>query len=242
MKILVGNSTEFIISNFIRYVLYRTKQFDIVSVDPLINNDKKRLYINRNNKFYIGNFSNMSFLEKLIYLEEPDYIIYSTNTMDCSINNIKRFNLPFLLITHDEEIIKQHKNVLNYPNVFGNRENEDGIVFSIVRDVLNNDVCYSGNVPIPFVYAEDLASLIWYIIDNKINKLINVPVLGYSTIDNICEKVSIICGENYNSGKPFNGIHNYVGDKIKWMPDSKNIEEVLISTIEWYNKNRWIFR
>lgn len=242
MKILVGNSTEFIISNFIRYILYRTKQFEIVSIDPLNRGDKKRLYINKNNKYYIGDFSNAKFLEKLIDLERPDYIIYSTNEINCSIENIKDFNIPFLLITNNKNVVSQHTNVLNYPNIFGIREGDDGVVFSIMNDIFNNRECFSGNVPIPFVYVEDLASLIWYIIDNKLNKVINMPALGYYSIDNICEKVSVICEEKYNSGKYFNCITNYTGDKIKWIPDSKNIEETLIKTIEWYNKNRWIFK
>ena len=76
MKVLVLGSAGFLMSNFMRYVSYRSKDFEFVSVDKLTSPENIRfVYRNRNHQFYIGDTSDKYFMDRVIYVEKPDIIV-----------------------------------------------------------------------------------------------------------------------------------------------------------------------
>ena len=96
-KLLVCGSAGFMMSNFIRYLFYMTrdtKEFDIVSVDKLINmNDCKRLYLHPSHKFYIGDIANEHFLKR------------ARNIRNELLNRTDRYLLSDYPITLDQQMI-----------------------------------------------------------------------------------------------------------------------------------------
>jgi hypothetical protein len=81
-KILVLGSAGFLMSNLIRYMLYRTKDYEFVSVDLLRNcEDFHKVYLHRKHSFHIGNAGDEDFMDKLIWMEKPDIIIIGTTMM-----------------------------------------------------------------------------------------------------------------------------------------------------------------
>jgi len=78
-KVLVLGSAGFLMSNLMRYVLYRTKEYGFVSVDWLRGAyDSKNIYVHRNHLFHIGNAGDNMFMDKLIHMEKPDIIVIGT--------------------------------------------------------------------------------------------------------------------------------------------------------------------
>jgi hypothetical protein len=63
-------------------MLYRTKDYDFVSVDILRGrDDSKNVYLNRKHSFHIGDAGDAEFMDKLIWMEKPDIIVIGTTMM-----------------------------------------------------------------------------------------------------------------------------------------------------------------
>jgi len=81
-KVLVLGSAGFLMSNLMRYMLYRTKDYEFVSVDRLRDrNDFQKVYLNRKHSFHIGDAGNKEFMDRLIWMEKPDIIVVGTTMM-----------------------------------------------------------------------------------------------------------------------------------------------------------------
>ena len=81
-KILVCGSAGFLMSNLMRYMLYRTKDYEFVSVDILRGrDDSKNVYLNRKHSFHIGDAGDTEFMDKLVWMEKPDIIVIGTTMM-----------------------------------------------------------------------------------------------------------------------------------------------------------------
>lgn len=133
MKILACGSAGCIISNLMRYMLYRSKDFEFISFDKLINPvDYKKIYHHKNHKFYIGDACDKDFLNRLVYVEKPDLIIsglfYHKNSPGAeyvsmieaatNLESISYYDIPVIQIgpptdtNYDIGIYKSIKNIL----------------------------------------------------------------------------------------------------------------------------------
>jgi nucleoside-diphosphate-sugar epimerase len=81
-KILVIGSAGFLMSNMMRYMLYRTKDFEFASVDRLdsAEDHRRKVYLHRKHTFYIGDAGDRQFLDKLMMVENPDIVVVGTGT------------------------------------------------------------------------------------------------------------------------------------------------------------------
>jgi nucleoside-diphosphate-sugar epimerase len=106
-----------------------------------------------------------------------------------------------------------------------------------------------SNEAAPWVYAEDVASFIWYLIEQKDfgknGRIVRIPHLGITSVKLMAEVAQKILGKHidYEIVEPWKQfVLNYECDvKTNWIPDSKNMEESLKKTINWYIANQWIF-
>ena len=225
MKILICNATNFIMANYIRYVLYRSKDYRFVSVDNLDNlDDSKRIYYNKLNRFYIGNCNDALFMSKITHLEKPEAVV---STKD------NRIYLDIAANTHV---------TIGMPNVFGMRQ-KDGFP-DIIRQYLYNDKIQASNMRVPWAYAEDVASYLWYIIHNldgtdNVNLHYNMPPTGYATEVEFARNVFKVFGENKDieiCKKEL--ILDYKWTKTDWVQDI-DFWSAVTKTIKWYKANKW---
>jgi nucleoside-diphosphate-sugar epimerase len=268
-KILICGSTGFLMTNFIRYVLYRSKDFDIVSVDGLENpkKDIKRIYFNKKHKFYVGDISNKDFIERIICLEKPDIIIYGDEICDYEFLlkttlNLIGFGLPIIAIlpvapSNDLNLfcspiksilIKNGHTAIEMPNKFGMRQRPSLLglgsnVAWIIKNYIFEKRAYVSDVKLPWVYAEDVASFMWYVIENMRPEVIKMPPLGFMSEKEIAEKIESLYKKNYlisvNKEHSKALVVNYEWDETNWVPDSKDLDSVLEKTIRWFDANRW---
>ena len=286
-KILVCGSAGFLMSNFMRYILYRSKDFEIVSVDILTElEDYKRVYLNRSHRFYIGDVTDKSFMEKLMYVEKPNWIINGVgllssqksrrqhlDTVTKSAMVLSEFNIPIIQpMSHPEydpyksnffssQFVSLTKGVpLILPECFGLRQKSNTGLAKIIKSALSNEKIYIDNVSAKaWAYAEDVASLIWYIIENDIHKEIKMPPLGFLTVEEITLDIIKILGSSSQISRMSDysvsdkeglwnlEIRNYPIEDRKlvvegWLPDSKNLETVLKKTVLWYKTNKWAIK
>lgn len=79
MKLLITGGAGFIGSNFIRYILKKYPQYQIVNVDLLTYagnlSNLKEISSNQNYKFIKGDISNEIFIDKLFKKEKFDYVL-----------------------------------------------------------------------------------------------------------------------------------------------------------------------
>jgi len=270
-KILVCGSTGFLMANFIRYIVYRSKNFEIISIDNINRlEDTKRIYFNKNHKFYIGDASDIEFMKKLIYLEKPDFIICGDEIFEYdkllnTTNNLTNMKIPFIMILpvspdNDPDkmcipikniIIKSGNTALELPNKFGMRQNVSllksfGSNLSLFISYIYKEKVISATTnKIPWVYAEDVASLLWFLIENKRTGLVRMPPLGYISEFEIVQKINQIIKNDIkimesNFGENLGVIKTFEFDQIGgWVPDSKDLESSLEKTIKWVVANKW---
>ncbi len=68
-KVLVLGSAGFLMSNMMRYMLYRTKDFEFVSLDSLASvSDHCRVYTHRKHSFHIGDAGDPELLERIMWV------------------------------------------------------------------------------------------------------------------------------------------------------------------------------
>ena len=77
-KVLILGSAGFIMSNFLRYILYRSKEYFFVSIDKFLTENYHMIYLHRQHNFYVGDACDKDFLKKIINMEKPDSIIIGT--------------------------------------------------------------------------------------------------------------------------------------------------------------------
>jgi dTDP-D-glucose 4,6-dehydratase len=268
-KILICGSSGFLMSNFIRYLLYRTKEYDIVSVDFVSKDNYKRIYKHKKHRFYLGNSCDEEFIQNLYNIEQPDFIINSFPKN----NNDTRFSKTFHNLCHKSakmiqivptsyndytgkweflkhnnglaEYFKSYNTILEIPHCFGIRQ-DSGVddIRDIINTLIENREVYTCDYKFPWVYAEDVASLLWFIIESKLNGYYKMPELGYKSRKDIAILINKILNKQININIESTNINvEYKGNVIEnWMPDSKNLDDSLIKTISWYNANKWALR
>jgi len=275
-KLLVLGSAGFLGSNFIRYILYRSKEYNIISVDGLFyKNDHKRLYLNKKHKFYLGDLRDINFLNKILKIEEPDIII---NTINCNgalsqydkidavkiFSNILSFKLPIIQIISSYHLdtygiwdflrsnrlrvktILQNNLIIEIPNCFGTRQRcnlnySSGFLPIYLKKMMLKEILCVSSKQAPWINADDLASFIWFAIENKLNGFIKMPETGKISIKEMLLKASKIYNLEVNIKDTDNYSIDYIykGDNIKeWIPDM-SINDSLNNTINWYKANNW---
>lgn len=268
-KILVCGSLGFAMSNFIRYLLYRTKDFEIISVDKISDvKDAKRRYINRMNKFYIGDITDSEFIAKLVMCEKPDIIINGINTEDPSIvvssYNLSRLSIPVIQLVpciweHDKNgwwnaaamtIENAGGKILELPNCFGRWQKPNDGAARIMKQMLQYEkagaeVSFADKL-VPWVYYEDFCSMLWFMIENieNIPNHIRCPISGLASEFQIAEITKDIFGLKTKLKKGSSSCSElccgYYGDKVKdWEPEGTEILKALKDTVEWYKRNQW---
>jgi len=270
-KILICGSASFIMSNFIRYILYRSQDYHIVSVDNLEKlNDIKRIYFNKNHKFYIGDAADKYFMDRIICIEKPDIILFGDEILEyekilsTALNligyQIPLFYLPPAVSNIDKHgicdsisklIIDNGGYVIILPNRFGMRQrasllsSSGGNIAYIIKSILNDKKVHVSNKSVPWVYAEDVASYLWYTIENREDfKSYSMPQLGKMSEMDIAQKIVNMYNIDCNINEQISSDHlileheNYI---TCWEPDAKDIDSVLEKTIRWFDANRWAF-
>lgn len=164
-KILICGSSEFLMSNLIRYMSYRTKDYEFVSVDSLkAKENYKLIYINRNHKFYIGDITDKSFVDRLIYVEKPNIIVNGINNDYSSLLEnptileeykthlssvvLENYDIPVLQISYPKNnnryyddicniTLKNNGVVLEVPNCFGIRQKVNFGFAKILKEMID---------------------------------------------------------------------------------------------------------
>lgn len=262
MKILVCGSAGLTMSNLLRYMLYHDEEkiYKFASIDKLEKpEDYKNIYVNYRHHFYIGDVLDEKLLKRVAYIEKPKIIINGINgdakAILESYHSLKK-NIPNALILQLGspllkdysinsiyqkalyDIVMNDKNIfLSIPKIFGFRDRH-GIVINLIRKMINGEPLVKIKRYEEMVYAEDVASKIWYTIENREKNYINMPPLGKLSSFNIAYVINNIFNLNYSIQK--NKIKDIITENTNdWRPDSKNIEEALIKTVRWFSMNRW---
>ena len=269
MKVLVSGSAGFLMSNFIRYIMYRSKDFEFVSFDSLENQeDHKLVYVNRNHKFYIGDATDKYFLDRLITIEKPDFIVNGINN-DFSLENIFKYNKAIELLSEynipmihlslpdgtkhssfykmNNGLVSKDNLVIEVPNCFGWRQKTKYGFAKVIKNILTNNYTEINTTQIPWVFGEDVASFIWFALENKIKGTIKMPVLGHASIEQIKDiviqelnlKNIVILPETFVWDDI---VLDFKGDRTKWVSDSNNLDESFRKTIRWYIANKWMLK
>jgi dTDP-glucose 4,6-dehydratase len=101
-KILITGSGGFIFSNFVRYVLYRHKEYSLISVDKITEpKNLHNIYSNRDHKFYIADITDRHVMDNIFNLERPDIVVHGAaeSNVDDSIKGANQFILSNVLGT-----------------------------------------------------------------------------------------------------------------------------------------------
>jgi dTDP-D-glucose 4,6-dehydratase len=274
IKLLICGGLGHIMSNFIRYVLYRSKDFEIVSVDSFDNSqDITKLYIHYNHQFHIGNVCDQNYIEKIISFYRPNIIINSIDSTTLGAPNkilektkvitsaaiLSSFGIPVIQLINSSDadpfgiwestkkiIINNGGTALELPNVFGRRQNITDGVAKVVNDIISTNKIYIIDSKLPWVFVEDVASLIWFIIETNLKGHVQMPSLGFETIENIGKMV----GNIFNKSPEIISVKredlwdsvcvNYSAKNIdRWIPDSASLSSSIDKTIKWFMSNKW---
>ena len=93
-KILITGSCGFILSNFLRKMVYDKKPYSLIGLDRLSQKDTNSIYYNKNCVFYLADVTDEHILDNIFRFEKPDIVIHgasgiSENSIDIIKNNIK---------------------------------------------------------------------------------------------------------------------------------------------------------
>lgn len=238
-KILVCGSAGFIGSNIIRYITYGTKEFSIVSVDRLkFENDYRRLYVNKKQKFYVGNLLDKDFINSLINLEKPDLII---NTINCNHEenylekidslriyaNLINFNIPIIQLIPSSFIDSygiwdgiRNRNctnnlIIEIPNCFGGRQkihnqHPNSLLINYINKLDKKEICFINENKAPWVFVNDISSFIWFSIEKDLKGYIKMPESGYLSLEEIIYTISNVFRTTINVS--YNNEMSYIID------------------------------
>lgn len=246
MIILALGTTDFLISNFVRYIVYRSNH-KIVSIDNFNPIEKmKNIYINKKHIIQVGNYKDLDFLSKVMIVYKPDVVVCGDESFDEDFD-FSKFNIPVYIIKRNQKSLNTNEIIL--PNRFGMRQglsyNFGSNLAQIQYNILNKNTVKVYSKPISWVYAEDVASFILYLLELKKEGKFYMTPLGTKSELEIATKISSlyqIKADIIEENKQ-NIIDDYVytTQESEWEPDEKNLDKVLENTINWFDKNRWAF-
>lgn len=274
-KILVIGSAGFLMSNMMRYMLYRTKDFEFASIDRLDSADdhRRKVYIHRKHTFYIGDAGDRRLVDKVVSVEDPDIVVVGTGTRSrANADVVESVVMPTAAICDvvgkvgrrhiiqltpnvdvadfweravwdliDSMVLRAGGTILRLPRCFGRRGH--GLFEQALQTVLSGQVP-DGWKPSEekhwFAYAEDVASMLWFIMEHPgIDTIVKMPALGYASMTDMLGVSEHIHGFHV---KRCDGMGEMESTTIKgWVPDSSSMEEAVCKTAKWYSMNKWFF-
>lgn len=91
-KILITGSLGFIMSNFIRKIIYEKQPYQIVSLDKVSGNANS-LYYNKNHVFHIADIRDQHIIDTIFEFERPDIVIHAAaeSSVDSSLKDPNSF-------------------------------------------------------------------------------------------------------------------------------------------------------
>lgn len=101
-KLLVTGSCGFIFSNFVRYLQYNKSNYDIVSIDKLVQKHSlDNIYANKGHTFYVGDVADKHFVDVIFQMERPDIVVHGAaeSQVDDSVGNASPFIMSNVLGT-----------------------------------------------------------------------------------------------------------------------------------------------
>lgn len=269
-KILICGASGFLMSTLIRYLIYRTKEYEIVGIDEVVDYGKaKRIYFHKYYRFHFCDIrKDYETLKTIIDYEDPDIIIngiYTPLIQECSsdiilpIENLIELSpdtwiINIVPLIEDDrlgyfsvasnKVVENRGTSIMVPHVFGRRE--DFTPYSlrrIITDIFDNDEIFEETIKIPWAFAEDLASLIWFIIKAEKTGLMEMPYLAKASPVEVAEIVKSEIKPNIKvSVKHTKTLKEYSYDTSiirEWKPDSRDFESMIKETCQWYSLNRW---
>lgn len=270
-KILVCGAAGFLMSNFMRYVIHRTdcREYRFASIDRLRTpQEHGMVYIKPDrHAFYIGDVRDRHLMERVLYIEKPDVVVngireeedgeaaaaaYTLSSMfDGKLVHLQCADRAGVVNATPAKIVELWDGViLQLPDCFGMRDRH-GLMARIMKYVLDPDSrvrrrrsdedLQEAARKRRWVYAEDVASMLWYIIENIEEPCtIEMPPLATASASGITQLVS----EAVLEPPGYDGLWDHEDNPDpswkEWKPDSASFQEAIEKTAKWYNKNRWI--
>jgi len=75
-KVLVTGSCGFILSNFIRKIIYDKHPYEVVSIDRVNSNSTNSMYWNKNHTFHVADICDQHVVDTIFRFEQPDIVIH----------------------------------------------------------------------------------------------------------------------------------------------------------------------
>lgn len=131
-KLLITGSCGFIFSNFVRRAIHNKIDYDLVSIDKIMNpSGLHNIYVNRTHTFYLGDVADAHFIDTVFNIEKPDFVIHGAaeSFVDASIKEASPFIRSNVLGTQVivDACVKHKVNRLIYcstDEIYGHLENE----------------------------------------------------------------------------------------------------------------------
>jgi len=277
--LLLGSG--FLLSNFIRYVSFRTRnEFKFITVSKFSDRENlnKLIYFNKNHEMITGDVQNVDLVNGVIKDKKPDIIIDGTSTnikqtkndygfrlyedlklkLDNIYNYSKQVDKYINIIPLKEKSFdicrKVNKNIITValPNCFGLRQPNDYFgIPHLIKNLPNEatEVCYD------WVYSEDVASFIWFLIETrKFGRFLLPNYLKISNLEilnmiikafDIKKDIEVNESLSIKYNNPYFYNMNYslelFADKsnLEWESDYGDLMVALEKTINWYKANKW---
>jgi hypothetical protein len=131
---------------------------------------------------------------------------------------------------------------------------QKGFFSNHIKEILEFNRSLICEQPLPWAYAENVSSLIWFLIENRVKGQVKMPPLDWCSLETMTRIISsalnvspqIIRSSSepgsYNNSfwEPLVINYEYESCAVSdWEPDFKNIEETVSKIARWYNANRW---
>jgi len=272
MKVMVLGSAGFLMSNFLRYVLYRDKEkkYGFASVDSVGAERYKRIYKSPRHAFHVGDATDRDLMKRLFEIEQPDVVVNGVGPF-LPLSSTKRAALaaeaaflegrgaPLIQLRPDDSIpmepyrksywdvaegfaLESQGACLRLPLCFGMRQRE-GYPFWALKKAISPPECPQPQAPygkvLRYAYAEDVASMIWYLMETRKKGTVRMPALGSASEGQFLQMAKEVLGQEHEDADPHLLGPEDPEDAPGWIPDSKSLKESYTKTVKWYNINRW---
>jgi nucleoside-diphosphate-sugar epimerase len=96
-----------------------------------------------------------------------------------------------------------------------------------------------GGPSMRYAYADDVASMLWFLMEDGKRGVVRMPALGSATMDEMLGMAGQALG--IWDAMEYKG-EMEESDVPGWLPDSTGLEEAVVGTTKWYMMNTWILK